>query len=81
MPIEIIGYHSAYVLAGTPPAALAALRDALRKAEGSKAVTDFIASTGNEVMNLNGEQFAAWERGEFDKWGKAARDAGMAGTL
>jgi tripartite-type tricarboxylate transporter receptor subunit TctC len=81
VPIEIIGYHAAYVLAGTPPAALAVLRDALRKAEGSKAVRDFIASTGNEVMNLNGDAFGAWERAEFDKWGKAAREAGLAGTL
>jgi tripartite-type tricarboxylate transporter receptor subunit TctC len=81
VPIEIIGYHSAYVLAGTPPAAMAALREALRKAEGTKAVRDFIASTGNEIMNLSGDAFGAWERGEFDKWGKAARDSGLAGTL
>jgi tripartite-type tricarboxylate transporter receptor subunit TctC len=81
VPIEVIGYHSAYVLAGTPPAALATLRDALRKAEGTKAVRDFIASTGNEIMNLHGEAFGTWERGEFDKWGKAARDSGLAGTM
>lgn len=81
VPIEIIGYHSAYARAGTPAAALAALRDALRKAEGTKAVRDFIASTGNEVMNLNGEAFGNWERGEVDKWAKAAKDAGLAGTL
>lgn len=79
--IEVVGYHAAYVLAGTPPTALAILRDALRKAEGTKAVRDFIASAGNEVMSLGGDQFAAWERSEFDKWGKAARDSGLAGTL
>ena len=32
-------------------------------------------------MNLHGDAFAAWERGEFEKWGKAARDAGLAGTM
>lgn len=51
------------MLASTPPAALAAVREALRKAEGTKAVRDFIASTGNEIMNLSGDAFGAWERG------------------
>ena len=60
---------------------VAVLRDALKKAEGSKAVHDFIASTGNEVMNLQGDQFAAYERSEYERWGKAVRDAGLAGTL
>jgi tripartite-type tricarboxylate transporter receptor subunit TctC len=81
IPLEIVGYQAAYVRAGTPPAALAALRDALQKAEGTKAVRDFIANTGNEVMNLHGEQFAAYEHGEYEKWGQAVRDAGLAGTL
>jgi tripartite-type tricarboxylate transporter receptor subunit TctC len=81
VPLEIVGYHSAYVAAGTPPAVVAVLRDALKKAEGSKAVTDFIASTGNEVMNLHGDQFTAYERSEYDRWGKAVRDSGLAGTL
>ena len=81
IPLEIVGYQSAYVAAGTPPAVVAVLREALKKAEGSKAVNDFIASTGNEVMNLHGDQFAAFERSEYERWGKAVRDAGLAGTL
>ena len=81
IPLEIVGYQSAYVAAGTPPAAVAVLRDALKKAEGSKPVKDFIASTGNEVMNLHGEPFAAYERSEYERWGRAVRDAGLAGTL
>jgi len=81
VPLEIVGYQSAYVAAGTPPAVVAVLRDALKKAETSKAVKDFIASTGNEVMNLHGEQFAAYERSEYERWGQAVREAGLAGTL
>jgi tripartite-type tricarboxylate transporter receptor subunit TctC len=60
---------------------LAVLREALQKAEASKAVRDFIANTGNEVMNLHGEQFAAYERSEYERWGGVVRDAGLAGTL
>ena len=81
VPLEIVGYHSAYVAAGTPPVAIAALRDALKKAETSKTVNDFIASTGNEVMNLHGDAFAAYERSEYERWGRAVREAGLAGTL
>ena len=78
---RFLGYHAAYVAARTPPAILAVLRDALRKAEASKPVRDFIANSGNEVMNLHGEQFTAYDRVEYEKWGRAVRDAGLAGTL
>jgi hypothetical protein len=44
-------------------------------------VKDFIANNGNEVMKLHGDAFAAYERAEYEKWGVAARAAGMAGTL
>jgi hypothetical protein len=44
-------------------------------------VTDFILNSGNEVMNLNGEAFAAYERAEYERWGKAIREAGLAGTI
>jgi tripartite-type tricarboxylate transporter receptor subunit TctC len=81
VPLEIVGYHSAYATAGTPPAIVATLVEAFRKAEASKAVRDYIAQSGNEPMTLFGEQFAAYERMEFERWGKAARDAGLAGTL
>lgn len=79
--LEIVGYHSAYVSAGTPASVRNTIIDAFRKAEASKPVRDFISSTGNEVMSLFGDEFAAYERLEFERWGKAARDAGLAGTL
>lgn len=79
--LEIVGYHSAYVAAGTPSNARGALIDAFRKAEASKAVRDYIATTGNEPMTLFGDEFAAYERAEYDRWGRAAREAGLAGTL
>ena len=44
-------------------------------------MTDFIVNSGNEVMNLNGEAFAAYERAEYEKFGKMIREAGLAGTL
>jgi len=81
IPLEIVGYHSAYVAAGTPASVRNTLVDAFRKAEASKPVRDFITTTGNEPMGLFGDEFAAYERSEFERWGKAAREAGLAGTL
>jgi len=78
---QLFGWHAAYAPANTPPAALAVLRDALRKAEGSKVVKDYFAMGGTEPMNLIGDDFAAFERAEYDRWGKAVRDAGLAGTM
>jgi tripartite-type tricarboxylate transporter receptor subunit TctC len=80
-PLEVVGYHAAYAAAGTPAPVLAVLRDALRKAEASKPVQDFILNSGNEVMNLSGEAFVAYERSEFERFGKAIREAGLAGTI
>lgn len=79
--LEIVGYHSVYLPAGTPAAARGALIDAFRKAEASNAVRNYITSTGNEPMALFGEEFAAYERAEYDRWGQAAREAGLAGTI
>jgi tripartite-type tricarboxylate transporter receptor subunit TctC len=81
VPFQLEGWHAAYAPANTPPAVLSVLRDALRKAESSKVVKDYLANGGNEPMNLIGEDFAKFERSEYEKWGKAVRDAGLAGTL
>jgi tripartite-type tricarboxylate transporter receptor subunit TctC len=81
IPLEIVGYQSVYVVSGTPAAAVGALIDAFRKAEASKPVRDYIAQVGNEPMTLFGSEFAAYERAEFERWGKAAREAGIAGTV
>lgn len=81
VPFQLEGWHAAYAPANTPAAVLTVLRDALRKAEGSKVVKDYLTSGGNEPMNLIGEDFARFEKAEYDKWGKAVRDAGLAGTL
>ncbi|MEY4099729.1 MAG: hypothetical protein RL300_900 [Pseudomonadota bacterium] len=81
VPFQLEGWHAAYAPANTTPAALAVLRDALRKAESSKVVKDYLTNGGNEPMNLIGEDFAKFEKAEYDRWGKAVRDAGLAGTL
>jgi tripartite-type tricarboxylate transporter receptor subunit TctC len=79
--LDVVGWFGAYVTAGTPAPVVAKLRDTLRQAAHSKAVKDYLNNFGAESFELAGDEFAAFQRAEFDKWGKAVRDAGMAGTL
>lgn len=79
--LDIVGWHAAYVPANTPRPVVATLVDALRKATDSKVVKDYLATAGNEPLKLYGDEFVAFERAEHEKWGKAVRDAGLAGTL
>lgn len=79
--VEVVGWHGAYVTANTPPAVVAVLRDAVRQAAGSKPVKDYLSNFKLEPLPLVGEDFAAFQRAEFEKWGRAIRESGMAGML
>jgi tripartite-type tricarboxylate transporter receptor subunit TctC len=79
--IELTGWFAAYAPAGTPALAVAKLRDAMRQASQSKVVKDYLSNFNAEPFDLVGDDLAAFQRVEFDKWGKAVRDAGMTGTL
>ena len=79
--LEIIGWHGAYAPAKTPAPVVARLRQAVQQAAKSKSVRDYCTTFGVETLELAGEEFAAFQRAEFDKWGKAVRDAGLQGTF
>jgi len=79
--VEVIGWHGAYLPAHTPAPIVATLTDALRKATDSKYVKDYHKTFGIEALPLYGDDFAAFQRAEYEKWGKAVREAGMAGML
>lgn len=79
--LDLVGWHGAYVPANTPVAVVATLRDAVVRAAKSKVVKDFNSNNGVEPLDLVGDQFAAFQRAEYEKWGRAAREAGLQGTL
>lgn len=79
--LEIIGWHGAYAPANTPRAITSVLQDALRQASNSKPVRNYFSTFGTEPLELVGEEFAAYNRAEFERWGVAVREAGLAGTL
>ena len=79
--LEIPGWHAAYVPVGTPAPAVAALRDSVRQASRSKYVTDYFSRFGMEPLDLAGDELAAFQKAEFEKWGKAVREAGLTGAM
>lgn len=78
---ELLGWFAAYAPARTPAAVVNVLTDAVRRASKSKYLQDFYAAFAMEPLDLAGEQLAAFQRTEIQKWGNAVRDAGLAGTL
>lgn len=78
---EVVGWFAAYAPAKTPPAAIARLREMIRNAVKSKYVSDVYGTFAMEPLELSGDELAAFQRAELDKWGKAIRAAGLDGKL
>lgn len=71
------GWQGVLVPAGTPPAAIARLSEALAKALAQPEVREKFASQGLDVASNTPEQFAAFIRAENEKWGKVAKTANI----
>lgn len=78
---EIGGWFAAYAPAKTPAQAVAAMREMLVAAQASKYVQEVHANFAMQALALSGDALAAFQREEFDRWGKAAKAAGLVGTL
>jgi tripartite-type tricarboxylate transporter receptor subunit TctC len=62
--------------AGTPPAVISKLSQAIIKVLGQADVKKRISEQGGEVVSETPEQFAAFIQAETLKWGKVVRDSG-----
>ena len=71
------GWQGVLVPAGTPPATIARLADALVKALAQPEVRERFASQGLEVASSTPEQFGAHIRAEIEKWARVAKTAGI----
>jgi tripartite-type tricarboxylate transporter receptor subunit TctC len=75
---ELIAWFGAFAPAGTPPAVIARLNDAIVKASASAEVQDKLGKgLGIAVSSSTPEQLAANVRTEGAKWAKAVADAGI----
>lgn len=71
---QVVGWFGTYFPAHTPPAIQASMRELLVKALKTKYVTDVLS---NFAMDPFEGDLAAWERADYERWGKAVRAANM----
>ena len=74
---EASGWYGVLAPARTPPAVIARLNRELTAVVGEKDVKDRFTATGVEPIGTTPEQFAAFIRSEYLKWGKVVRSAGV----
>jgi len=62
--------------AGTPPDVIAKLNNEIGKLLRSPEVQQLLASSGVDATPTTPEEFGAYLKSEFEKWGKVVRDSG-----
>jgi len=72
---ELIAYFAMFAPAGTPPAIVTKLNNAINAAANSKDIQDKFASLGFAIDPGTPEALATRNRAETVKWAKAIRDA------
>ncbi len=76
---EASGWYAVLAPAGTPRAIIVRLNRELSNALADREVKERFAATGVEPIGTTPEQFAAYMRDEFVKWGNVVRAAGVKG--
>jgi tripartite-type tricarboxylate transporter receptor subunit TctC len=71
------GWQGVLVPAGTQPAMIAKLSEALVKTLAQPEVREKFASQGLDVASSTPEQFGAHIRAEIEKWGRVAKTANI----
>jgi len=77
VPIEGLGWNGIFVPAGTPQPVIDRLQAEIAKVLRSKEVQDDAAALGTIAGGERPQEFAAFVRGEVQKWGKVIKDAGI----
>src|SRR5262245_47561016 len=73
--VDATGFQGVLAPAGTPPAAVARLSDALQTALAQPEVRERFATQGLDAAFSTPEQFAAFIRAEIQKWARLAKEA------
>ena len=77
VPIEGLGWNGIFVPAGTPRPIIERLQAEISKVLRSKELQDESATLGTVAGGESPQEFAAFVRGEVQKWGKVIKDAGI----
>ncbi|SFN29299.1 tripartite tricarboxylate transporter substrate binding protein [Variovorax sp. OV329] len=63
--------------AGTPPATVKALHDAIQRASAAPEIKESIRATGSDLAITTPDEFGRFLQSEIRKWGQAVNDAGV----
>ena len=75
--VDASGFQGILAPAGTPPAAVAKLSEALLKALAQPEVLEKFATQGLDAAPSSPAEFAAFIRNEIAKWGRIAKEANI----
>jgi tripartite-type tricarboxylate transporter receptor subunit TctC len=75
--VEAVGFQGIFVPAGTPPAIVARLSDAVVKALNQPDVRERFLAGGIDAAPLNAKEFGAFVQGEAMRWAKLAKAANI----
>jgi tripartite-type tricarboxylate transporter receptor subunit TctC len=70
-------YTGIFAPSGTPPAVIAKLHGALRKALGNEGVKERYRAMGADVWEISQADFDAYVRADVEKWRRVAREANI----
>jgi tripartite-type tricarboxylate transporter receptor subunit TctC len=74
---EYVGWLGIAAPAGTPKQVIARLHREMDKVTGTPEALEFFATTGSAPGKMTSDEFGAFIRTEYAKWGKVVRDAGI----
>ncbi|MGE0797658.1 MAG: Bug family tripartite tricarboxylate transporter substrate binding protein [Lautropia sp.] len=74
---EVTGWNALYAPAGTPPAAIRTLAEALRDAVGQPEIQRRFLELGTEPRASTPEEMARVFRSDAEKWGQVIKQAGI----
>ena len=75
--VEASGFQGIFVPAGTPPAIVARLSDALLKTMNQPDVKERFLVQGIDAAPMDAKEFGAWVQGETVKWAQLAKNANI----
>ncbi len=70
-------WYGAWVKAGTPPAVIQSLRDALLRALDEPEAKKFLASNDFEPLRMSREDFGSFQEQDLDRWATVMKKAGI----
>jgi tripartite-type tricarboxylate transporter receptor subunit TctC len=74
---DFTAWFAAYFARGTPPEAVAAMREILRKALKTQSFSESLAKVGMEPLDVAGDDLTALARREVDVWAKVVKASNL----